>query len=72
MLRGAIDHLVDCLDTGETPIIAASETLKAMKLIFGGWESVRKRSRIDFPLDITDNPLEAMIENGTLTPASDE
>lgn len=74
MLHGAIDHLVDCLDTGETPIIAASETLKATEIIFGCWESARKRSRIDFPLDITDNPLEEMVEDGTLTPipATDE
>lgn len=74
MLRGAIDHLVDCLATGETPIIAASETLKATKIIFGCWESARKRSRIDFPLDITDNPLEEMVKDGMLTPvpATDE
>jgi UDP-N-acetylglucosamine 3-dehydrogenase len=70
MLCDAIDHFVDCLDTGETPIIAASETLKATKIIFGCWESARKRSRIDFPLDIEDNPLEAMIENGALTPVA--
>lgn len=72
MIHDAIDHLVDCLDTGETPIIAASEALKATKIIFGCWESARKRSRIDFPLDITDNPLETMVENGALTPAIDE
>lgn len=72
MLHSAIDHLVGCLDTGETPIIDASETLKAMKIIFGCWESVRKRSRVDFPLDIADNPLEAMIENGVLTPAASD
>lgn len=72
MLRDAIDHLVDCHDTGETPIIAAHETLKAMKVIFGCWESARKRSRVGFPLDITGNPLEAMIENGALTPVASE
>jgi UDP-N-acetylglucosamine 3-dehydrogenase len=72
MIRSAIDHLIGCLDTGETPIIAASEALKAMKIIFGCWESARQRSRVDFPLDITDNPLDAMIEDGMLTPASNE
>lgn len=72
MLCGAINHLVDCLDTGETPLIAANETLKAMEIIFGCWESARKRSRVDFPLDIQDNPLEAMIEDGVLTPVTSD
>ena len=37
-------------------------------MIFGAWESARRRGRVEFPLDIEDNPLEAMVESGELTP----
>jgi hypothetical protein len=44
--------------------------LPATALIFGAWESVRRRGRVDVPLemDIEDNPLEDMVERGVLTP----
>lgn len=33
-----------------------------------GHESIRRRSRIDLPLEIDGNPLEAMVESGELAP----
>lgn len=66
----AIEHGIDCLDSGRTPELSARRALDATEIIFGAYESVRQRGRVDFPLDIEDNPLEAMVEAGDLTPTS--
>lgn len=65
----AIAENVRCLDAGETPELNAENALNATELIFGAWESARRRARVEFPLDISDNPLEAMVESGDLDPA---
>lgn len=66
----AIKHLVDCLESDTEPEISAQRALDVTEIIFGTWESVRKRGRIEFPLRIDDNPLEAMVESGDLNPKS--
>jgi hypothetical protein len=48
----------------------ASNALIATEIIFGAYESSRRRGRVDFPLTIEDNPLAAMVENGDLQPAA--
>jgi hypothetical protein len=68
LVANAISHVVDCLDSGVEPEIAAERALDATGLTFGVWESARRRARIEFPLDIEDNPLEAMVAAGDLTP----
>lgn len=64
-----IEHVVECLDTGEEPELGANNALRAMKIIFGAYESVRSRRRVEFPLEIDDNPLEALVDAGELNPA---
>lgn len=64
----AIEHAVDCIGTAETPGLSGENALQATEIIFGSWESVRRRGRVDLPLDIDDNPLEAMIEAGDIDP----
>lgn len=64
----AIEHLVDCLESGEEPEISARKALNTTEIIFGIWESSRRRGRVDFPLEIEDNPLEAMVASGELSP----
>ena len=64
----AIAENVRCLDAGETPELCADNALNATELIFATWESSRKRGRVDLPLDIEDNPLQAMLESGDLDP----
>ncbi|WP_248910646.1 Gfo/Idh/MocA family protein [Halocatena marina] len=68
----AIDHVINCLDTGEVPEISARRALAVTKIIFGAWESVRQRSRVDFPLTIDDNPLESMVQSGDINPVPEE
>jgi predicted dehydrogenase len=64
----AIEHAVDCVGTGRTPELGAENALRATDIIFGSWESARRRGRVDLPLEIEDNPLDAMIEAGDLDP----
>ena len=63
-----IAHIVDCLDTGEEPQLGAANALRAMEIIFGAYESERSRGRVEFPLEIDDNPLDAMVDSGELQP----
>jgi len=68
-----VAHVVDCLDSAEEPLLSARRALTGTELIFGVYESARRRGRVDLPLDITDNPLVAMVESGALDPRdSDE
>jgi UDP-N-acetylglucosamine 3-dehydrogenase len=68
-IERALADVVDCLLTGRKCQLDASNALITTEIIFGTWESSRRRGRVDFPLDIEDNPLEAMVANGDLKPA---
>jgi len=58
--------LIDCLNTGREPVLSSRKALQATELIFGTYESSRRRERIYFPLDIEDSPLISMIEAGMI------
>ncbi|WP_321166856.1 hypothetical protein [Halorubrum sp. Ea8] len=62
----AIEHLVASLDAGEEPIISGRRVLRGTELTFASWESARRCGRAHLPLEIDDNPLEAMYEAGQL------
>lgn len=68
-----IEHIVECLTTGADSELSAEKALRAMELIFGAYESVRSRTRVDLPLSIDDNPLQEMVESDEfqLRPAED-
>jgi len=68
-IERAIRDAVDAIDGDHDPELGATNALNATELIFGAWESARKRGRVEFPLDIDDNPLDSMVEGGDLTPA---
>ncbi|ELY86042.1 oxidoreductase domain-containing protein [Natrialba taiwanensis DSM 12281] len=72
LVHRAIADAVDCLETRTEPELGAQNALNATELIFAAWESSRRRGRVDLPLEIDDNPLEAMVESGALTPQSNE
>jgi UDP-N-acetylglucosamine 3-dehydrogenase len=63
-----IEHIVKCLDMNEEPELGAANALSTMEIIFGAYESVRARGRVELPLDIKDNPLDAMVNAGELQP----
>ena len=66
----AIRNIVMSLEENRISELSGRTALEGTKLIFGVWESARRRGRVDFPLEIDDNPLEAMVDAGDLTPKS--
>jgi len=64
----AIEDIVAALAEGTTSELDVDNALRATEIIFGVWESSREHGRVEFPLDIEDNPLDAMIESGELNP----
>ena len=64
----AIRDAITAVDEGREPELAARNALNGTELVFGVWESARKRGRVDLPLMIDGNPLDAMVEAGDLTP----
>lgn len=58
----AIEEVVDALREDREPVISGSRSLYAAELPFASWESVRQRGRVELPLEIDDNPLEALVE----------
>ncbi|MFB6174262.1 MAG: Gfo/Idh/MocA family protein [Halobacteriales archaeon] len=69
-IERAIADVVDAFDAGRDSELRARNALNATELSFGAYESVRRRGRVEFPLEVEDNPLAAMVETGTLTPDS--
>lgn len=67
-LDRAIADVVRALEDGEESELCARNALTATEIIFAGYESVRRRGRVDLPLDVEDNPLESMVESGDLSP----
>lgn len=64
----AIETVVNGLANDEEPTISGENALAATEIVFGIWESARRRGRVEPPLEIEDNPLEALIEAGELPP----
>jgi len=56
----AIESAVSAMRRGGKSPMCAENALRATELIFAGYESARKRARIDLPLTIKDNPLAAL------------
>lgn len=65
----AVEALLDGVETETEPRISARIGLNTAEILFAGYESVRKRGRVELPLTVTDNPLEGMVETGSLTPS---
>jgi predicted dehydrogenase len=64
-----IAQLVQCLADGTQPETCAANALQSTEILFGCYESVRRRGLVHFPLDIEDNPLNEMLASGDLKPA---
>jgi len=68
----AIADVVRAVRENDKSELATRHALQSTEIIFGAWESVRRRGRVDFPLAIRDNPLESMVESGVLDPVPAE
>ncbi len=71
MIR-SIEEAITALAEDRPSQLSAKHALNASELIFGAYESARRRARVDFPLTIEDNPLEAMVAAGELNPLPPE
>ncbi|MBV9866091.1 MAG: Gfo/Idh/MocA family oxidoreductase [Abitibacteriaceae bacterium] len=71
-IERAIADVVQCLREGRKCQLDAHNALIATEIIFGAYESSRRRGRVDFPLNIEDNPLAAMVESGALKPQKED
>lgn len=69
-IERALADVLHALQSEQESELCARHALNATELIFGCWESVRRRGRVDLPLTIADNPLHALVDTGQLTPAS--
>lgn len=58
----AIADVVDALGDGSEPELSAENAFQTTEVIFACWESARRGGRVELPLEIDDNPLEAMID----------
>lgn len=56
----AIEHAVETLTDGTEPRISGRRVLRGTELVFGAWESARRRERVTLPLADVGNPLEAL------------
>lgn len=65
----AVADVIAALRTGREPELSARRALQATEIIFAAYESSRRRGRVDLPLEIEDNPLDAMVSAGDVHPA---
>jgi UDP-N-acetyl-2-amino-2-deoxyglucuronate dehydrogenase len=49
-MRGVVSHALDCLESGAEPEISSAKALRAAEIIFGIYESARRRARVELPL----------------------
>ncbi|MCZ7649227.1 MAG: Gfo/Idh/MocA family oxidoreductase [Planctomycetota bacterium] len=68
-IERAIGDFVACLRDGRPCELESGAAMRATEIIFGAYESSRRRARIELPPKLTDNPLVAMVEAGDLKPA---
>jgi predicted dehydrogenase len=67
----AITEAIEALEEGREPDISGHNVLPASELVFGIRESSRRRGRVEFPVDLDEDPLAEMVEAGELTPEPD-
>lgn len=61
-----IDDLLDCLESGETPLLSSNNAIRATEIFFAAYESSRRRGRVDLPLQPGPSALLQMVESGAL------
>jgi predicted dehydrogenase len=58
----AVETVLDRLESAAPHAPTGRRTLAVTSLVFGIWESARRRNRVSLPLDIDDNPLDDLVE----------
>jgi predicted dehydrogenase len=55
-------EVINCMRTGQEPLLSTRNAVRATELIFATYESARRGGRVELPLDIEDSPLISMLE----------
>jgi len=69
--REAVADLVDGLQTGEEPVLAARHALAGAAIVFATYESSRSRGRVGLPLQVYDNALLSGLDEGLWSPVGE-
>jgi len=65
-VAASIKNVLGCLERGGEPEVSSHKAIRSTELIFGSYESARRRARVDLPLEIEDNPLHALMDSGEI------
>ena len=68
----AIKDALEALRDGKVSMLCSENAMVATEIIFAGYESSRRRARVDLPLTTKDNALEGMIQKGMVKPKKAE
>jgi UDP-N-acetyl-2-amino-2-deoxyglucuronate dehydrogenase len=66
---GVVKNAIDCLESGQEPVLSHRKALRAAEIIFALYESVRRHARVALPLEPRDNAFHAMLAEGRFAPA---
>ncbi|WP_226010377.1 Gfo/Idh/MocA family protein [Halomicrobium salinisoli] len=64
----AVADVVDALSSGEESQLSGRIGLQTARVVFGGYESVRRRGRVDLPAAVEGNPFLDLVDSGELSP----
>ncbi|MDS0299647.1 Gfo/Idh/MocA family oxidoreductase [Halogeometricum sp. S1BR25-6] len=70
-IERAIEEVVTALVEDRPSELSGENALQSTELIFGAWESARRRERVAFPLEVDGNALEEMVESNELLASDD-
>ena len=59
--RAEIERLIDVLERGGRHPLDGHSARAGHEILMAAYESARRRARIDLPLDVPENPLEALV-----------
>ncbi len=72
-MQGVVRNALDCLSSGAEPELSHRKALRASEIIFALYESVRRRARVELPLEgVTDNPFVTLLAEGALGASAKE
>ncbi len=67
-MAGVVNDIVLGLEKKAKPQLHVEKALRTTELIFGLYESSRRRGRVDLPLDVDDSPFVSMLNEGVIGP----
>jgi len=64
VMSAYVRNALDCLASGEEPVLSHRKALRAAEIIFALYESMRRRARVELPLTVDDNAFITMFSAG--------